>query len=135
MALCGNCKQQTLRIRQDYDERNRFLREYCVLCKPEKFSDQPVTDPSDKKIYVGPDALPHMYYQGTAGVLRAKDELLTDTLSILQADPDKEARDRAIAKKRKNRRTTPMSRAEIAAAERWGREVLKPRMDETFPNV
>jgi hypothetical protein len=135
MALCANCHQESLRIRQDYDERNRFLREYCVLCKPEKFSDQPVTDPSDKKIYVGPEALPHMYYQGTNGVLRAKDELLQDTLSILRADPDEEARARAIAKKRKNRRTTPMTRAEIKTAERWGREVLRKRMDESLSNV
>jgi hypothetical protein len=124
MALCGNCNQHSLRIRQDYDERNRFLREYCVLCKPEKFYEQPVTAPSDKKIYVGPDALPNMYYQGTGGVLRAKDELLQDTMNVVQSDPDAEARKKAIEKKRRNRRTDPMTRAEIQAADNKWRDIL-----------
>jgi hypothetical protein len=116
-------------LRQDYDERQRFLREYCVLCAPEKFADQPVTVPTDKKVYIGPDALPHMYYHGLDGQLRAKDELLQDTVDILRKDPDEEAMRRTIEKKRRTRRTKPLTEAEIRAADRWGREVLRPELE------
>lgn len=130
MALCGNCGQQTMRLRQEFDSRTGGLvREYCVQCKPEEFADQAVTDPSDKKVYIGPDALPHMYRMGQDGILHAKDELLQDSLDILNADPDKDAREKAIAKKRATRRTEPLTPAEIRAAERWGREVLRPRLE------
>jgi hypothetical protein len=129
MALCANCGHETRRMRVEYDERGQRLREYCVECRPEQFADQPVTDPSDKKIYVGPEAMPNMYYRGTDGVLRAKDELLQDTLDILRRDPDAEAEKRAIAKKRATRRTRPLTRSEIEAADRWGREVLIPRLE------
>ena len=128
MAICGGCNQESLRVRADYIGSD-LVREYCIKCKPKEFAEQPVTDPSDKKIYVGWEAMPEKY-RIEDGVAHAKDELMQDTADLMNKTDEQVA----IEHKRRTRRTEPMSPVEIKEAERWGREVLYPDLKRRHLN-
>jgi hypothetical protein len=88
-----------------------------------RFAGVKVTDPSDRKIWAGTEVEPERYYDADSeGVMRAKDELRQDTWDAMNIDEEEEAREL----KRKTRRTTPMTPSEIAAAENYGKTVLRP---------
>lgn len=123
MATCRGCGAEALRTSATYLNGD-FVGEVCSACRPDRFG-EPVTDPSDKKIYTGYDAMPEKY-RIEDGVAHAKDSLLQDTLDLMNRTDEQIA----IKQKRRTRRTEPMTPEEIKAAEHWGREVLRPQLDK-----
>lgn len=97
----------------------------CKTCRPSEFSAGDVTvTPSHKKLYRHEDAFPEMYKQKADGTLIAKEELTQDTVNNFRVDPDKEAKER----KRRNRRTSPLTEDELRASLAWGEKHLKPKI-------
>jgi hypothetical protein len=126
MSKCRGCGAEALRTSARYMGKD-LLGEVCPTCDPDRFAGVKVTDPTDRKIWAGTDAEPDKYYDADdQGVKRAKDELRQDTWDAMNIDLDESARDQ----KRKLRRTEPMTQGEIAAAEHYGRNVLRPFIDE-----
>lgn len=99
------------------------MRETCSHCAPEDFA-EPFRDPSDLKIYSGPEAFPHLYKRDRNDVFQAKDELLADTAALWDGGPSERAR----RHKEQTRRTDPMTPEEIARAKKWGEQILAPAL-------
>jgi hypothetical protein len=97
------------------------VRERCSHCAPEEFA-EPFSDPTDKKIYSGPQAFPHLYKRDANDVFQAKDELLADTAALWDGGPTERARRLRQA----TRRTDPMTAEEIEQSRKWGEEMLAP---------
>ena len=116
MAICGGCNAETRRVHITMTDERGNLRpegerkEICPNCCPEFFS-APFAAPSDRKIWDEAAALPHLYHLTPDGNLELSDSPKADLLTKFGRDTDLEA---AIAWKRKNRRTTPMTQEEIA---------------------
>lgn len=126
MSLCRGCGAEALRTIARYDG-TRLLSEECPSCAPDKFNGVKVTDPTDRRIWAGHEVEPDKYYAADdQGVKRAKDELRQDVWDGLNVDEDEIRRQ----EKRRMRRTEPMSASEIAAAENYGRNVLRPALEE-----
>jgi hypothetical protein len=121
---CGNCGARASRGSVSFDDKGKRVRERCQNCAPEEF-DSAFRNPSDNKIYSGPEAMPHMYKRDSNDVFQAKDELLADTA----AEWDKGPTERARVHKEATRRTAPLTPAEIEASRRWSEEVLKPALE------
>jgi hypothetical protein len=121
-SACGNCKQQTTRKRSTFDDRGTVVVEICPQCSPDDFRDSPFRDPSDAKIYSGPQAMPNLYKRDREGVYHAKDELIADTAALWDEGPTA----RALRLKRQSRRTEPLTAHERAQSDNWGNEVLRP---------
>jgi hypothetical protein len=126
MSTCKGCGAETLRTVTTFDVGVR--KEVCPQCDPNQF-DSPVTDPSDKKIYVGWEAMPEKY-RIENGVAHAKDELLQDSEDLINRTPEVVE----IEAKRRTRRTEPLSQEEIMRAEHWGRTVLRPQLERDLIN-
>jgi predicted nucleic acid-binding Zn-ribbon protein len=127
MSICRGCQTETLRTIARYSADMQLLSEVCPSCDPEKFRGVKVTDPTDRRIWAGHEAEPEKYYDADdQGVKRAKDELRQDIWNEWNVDEDEQAREQ----KRRMRRTTPMTREEIAAAENYGSTVLRPAIEE-----
>lgn len=124
--VCRGCGARVARTLTTLDAKGRLLREECPSCKPELFA-EPVRDPSDNKIYTGPQVFPHLYRPNAEGILEAKDELIQDTVSMWDKGPTQQAIDR----KRATRRTEPLSATEIEAAQQWGEQCLKPLIQQS----
>jgi hypothetical protein len=104
-----------------------LLSEVCPSCEPDQFQGVKVTDPTDRRIWAGHEVEPERYYSADdQGVKRAKDELRADTWDLMNVDEDEQRREQ----KRRMRRTEPMTQNEIAAAEHYGRTVLRPVIEE-----
>jgi hypothetical protein len=121
--LCANCGVLTSRGTVTFDVKGDALYERCQQCAPEEF-DTPFRDPTDNRIYTGPQAMPNRYKRDKNDVYQATDELIADTAALWDGGPT----ERAIRHKQATRRTEPMSAEEIAAARHWGEEVLAPAM-------
>lgn len=121
MAKC-DCGQTSSRIRGTLH--SGVVTYVCPSCHPEEFVEPPPS-PFESKVWRHEDAFPHLYRQRADGTLVAKDELTADTIAKMQGSPSDEALQQAIEKKRRTRRTKPLSQAEIEQAERWGRECAK----------
>jgi hypothetical protein len=106
-----------------FDDKGNAVRERCPHCDPEYFA-EPFRDPTDNRIYAGPEAMPKMYTRDKDGVYHAKDELIADTVALMDGGPT----ERAIEHKRRTRRTEPMSKAEIERSNHWAKEVLAPAL-------
>jgi hypothetical protein len=127
---CGNCGSDTSRGSQTFDLGGKQVREVCPTCDPEKF-DGAFRDPSDKKIYSGPQAMPTLYKQDSEGMYHAKDELISDTVEGWNKGPTELAKDR----KRASRRTEPPTPAEVEKNRIWGEQVLGPILREGGVNA
>lgn len=121
--VCGNCGALTSRGGVTFDPHGDPVRERCVYCAPEEF-DSAFRDPTDTRIYAGPEAMPNLYKRDRNDVYQAKDELLADTAALWDKGPTEEAREHKL----KTRRTEPMSAAEIERSNHFGREVLAEAM-------
>ena len=121
--VCGNCGAETSRGGVTFDIRGNPVRERCMYCAPEEF-DSAFRDPTDNRIYSGPEAFPHLYKRDKDDVYQAKDELIADTADLWDTGPTEQA----IRHKQATRRTEPMSADEIAAAKHWGKEVVAEAM-------
>lgn len=122
--VCGNCGAETTRSRVAFDEKGLPVRECCPHCAPPGDFADPFRDPTDNRIYTGPEAFPHRYKRDKEGIYQAKDELIADTAALWDAGPTEQARQHKVA----TRRTEPMSAAEIEQANHFGREVLAEAM-------
>ena len=123
MAVCSNCKTEGARIRTIW-AKDGTPRDECPSCSPESF--EKFTNPSDKKIWMGYEAHPNEYVKSDDGGFDRKPEYRAEQEERLRqpSAEEVEARALAIAKKRKDRRTTPMDTMEIAVALRKAEELL-----------
>jgi len=89
----------------------------CPSCAPESF-DGKFTAPSDKKIWMGYEAHPNEYEKASDGGFDRKPEYRAEQEHKLgqPTAEEIEAQRRAEAKKRDERRTQPMTHAEMVAA-------------------
>ncbi len=127
MSACRGCGAKTLRTVARYGPDMQLLSEVCPSCDPDNFRGVKVTDPTDSRIWAGHEAEPEKYYDADdQGVKRAKDELRQDVWDEWEKDEEEQKREQ----KRRNRRTEPMTTSEIAAAENYGRNVLRPLIEE-----
>lgn len=124
--VCGNCGAETSRGSVTFDLKGRVVREQCQRCAPEQF-DSAFRMPTDNRIYFGPDAMPNMYKRDKEGVYQAKDELIADTAALWEEGPSERLRRSREA----NRRTEPLTPAEIEATRRWGETVLRPALERS----
>lgn len=99
------------------------MREQCPRCAPQQF-DAPFRDPTDNRIYTGPQAFPHRYKRDKNDIYQAKDELIADTVDLWDGGPT----ERAHRHKQQTRRTEPMGAEEIERANHWGKEVVAEAM-------
>ena len=121
MPNCGGCGAETVRTRTCIAANGAITAEICPNCKPEDFSDA-WRDPSDKKIYMGPEAFPKQYKRDANGIYAAKDELLQDTVDCWDKGPTASR----IEEKRATRRTAPLTEGEKDKVMRWAHEFLEP---------
>jgi len=121
MAWTCGCGRESSRGCTTYDLKGVLVKEVCPGCDPSKF-EGPITDPSDNKIYTGPQAMPTLYKQDANGVYQAKDELISDTVEKWDKGPTERAKDL----KRATRRTEPLTAEELEKTRKWGVEVLAP---------
>lgn len=122
---CGSCGKRSTRRRVTFDNKGDVVREICSNCAPEEFA-EPFRDPTDNRIYTGPQAFPHLYKRDKNDVFQAKDELLADTAALWDGGPT----ERAIRRKQATRRTEPMTKAEIEQSKKWAEQVLAPALRE-----
>lgn len=131
MAICGNCGAATVRIRSIM--RADGWRDECPGCAPQSFEKQ--TDPSDKKIWIGPEYAPNDY-ERVNGELRMKphavaelEESAAGRKSVAYTEEQK-AVERAKEEKRASRRTTPLDSIEQILALKRIDEILRPMIED-----
>ncbi len=125
MSICGHCGAESTRIKTHFCEDGSRYDE-CPQCNPSDF--EKVTDPSDKKIWMGYEAHPNEYekqYDKDGVIYMRKPEYRAEQEQRLmeQTEEELEAQKLAVAKKRATRRTTPMTEAEQIAAVRKASEI------------
>ena len=123
-----DCGRQSTRQRITYDEQGHPARCICPMCAPGEFTEA-FRDPSDNKIYTGPQAMPHLYRRGPDDVYRAKDELIADTVASWDKGPTARALEEK-AKLRRDSHSESLTPEEIERNRQWGEEVLAPIMKE-----
>lgn len=131
MAICGGCGAESSRIRSTYAEMV-LVAEVCKACDPLSFEEH--HDPTDNRIYTGPDAMPNLYKRvgtGNSERLVPTDELQQDTMDILTRDEVKMAEE----KKRRTARREPLTATEIERANQWATRYLRPVLDAMQRNV
>lgn len=131
MAVCQGCGAHSMRTRSVYDERMTLLREECVECSPKSFE---YHDPSDGKVWTGIAAHPEQYKQYTIdGETKyfASDETRQDLINTWSTDDD----DRAMERKRRIRRTEPMTPGQIKETEHWAMTQLRPWLEKAKANA
>lgn len=133
MAVCGGCGEQSSRTKTILtDDKGNLLKkpiEFCKLCKPEEF--ERWQDPSNKKGAWAFQAEPHKYIkryrEDGMVVYEGKDETradLEDQLAKPAAD-DMAKYEAALERKRRTRRTTPLTPAELERFANLDRERQK----------
>jgi hypothetical protein len=107
------------------------LADECPQCAPQSFEKH--ADPSDKKIWIGPEVRPNDYekrYDSEGVFYEPKPEVTAELEAKVFQDSDEEARYRqALDKKRAERRTRKMTAAELHEAvskvDRWFRPLIE----------
>ena len=125
MSICKGCGAESSRIRSTYDGLV-LIKEVCKHCDALSFDEY--HDPTDNRIYTGPDAMPHLYRRvgtGNSERLVPTDELQQDTMNTLTRDLQKEAEE----KKRQTARRAPLSATEIERANQWAVRYVRPVLD------
>lgn len=133
MSVC-QCGAESKRIRQIWLE-GKLLREECPHCDPQSF--ERVQNPSEKKIWIGPEFAPNDYVKredefGVRYDLKpeaARELELKHTVKSQRAIDEREAVARAKAEKRRTRRTNPMTSEEIEQALRFVDVNLRPMIE------
>ena len=136
MAICGGCNAQTTRIHTTMTTNGKLLpeaerKDICPNCCPGFFAEA-FAAPSDRKIWDEAAALPHLYHLKPDGSLELNDSPKADLMAKMGRDTDMET---AIAWKRKNRRTEPMTPDEIAAADALMRPAVTAYIEDTKKQV
>jgi hypothetical protein len=120
MAICNACGAEVTRVRTIFEVNGRPCepRDECPQCHPGTFEKLEIY----QKPAMGWEAYPTMYKKREnplGGYMYvATDEMRTDTEAKISAgsQEDREQYERAVAEKRRNRRTKPLSGAEIETA-------------------
>lgn len=125
MAVCGNCKTESSRVRSRWNEDGQ-LPDECLNCAPESF--EKFTAPSDKKIWMGWETHSSEYekrYDSDGVYYVRKLEYRAEQERKLSEATEEErlAQEQAIAKKRATRRTSAMDSVELASAMRRAEEI------------
>lgn len=117
MAVCFNCGTEGVRVRSRWDGKGNRLPDECPQCSPGSFEGK-FTAPSDKKIWMGYEAHPNEYVKAEDGGYDRKPEYRAEQEAqlALPATDEREAQARAVARKRAERRTAPMSTDEMLTA-------------------
>lgn len=136
MAICGGCNAETRRITlvMTTNGGKDFVpdgerKEICPNCAPEQFQ-EPWAAPADRRVWQEHEALPHLYHRRPDGGLELNDSQKQDIQTVWDQDPDTEAREKAIAKKRTQRRTAPLTEIEIQQAQNLWTPIIKQRQED-----
>ncbi len=127
MAVCDNCGASNSRVRTTFLE-GGGKRDECPHCAPQSF--EKVSDPSTKKIWIGPEYRPNAYekrYDEHGDVYyQAKPEFTADEEARISAGAtdEREAREREIAKRRAQRNMKPLKGIELEQAIKRAQAVL-----------
>ena len=118
MAICSGCGNESTRTRSRWNDDGQ-LPDICPHCSPESF--EKFSTPSDKKIWMGFEANPNEYekrYDNDGVFYIRKQEYRAEQEDRLRSETEEERtlREQAEARKRAERRTSPMTPAEEAAA-------------------
>jgi ribosomal protein S27AE len=101
MALCGTCGAQTARIRQTFTAGGKPLatpKDECPNCAPQSFEKH--TDPSDLRLWTGPQVDP-AHYKRTEDGYQASDSVLQDLEDwATREEEDTERNERFLAQRR-----------------------------------
>jgi hypothetical protein len=104
-------------------------REICPHCAPEEFQ-EPFLAPVDRRLWAEHEAKPYLYHRRPDGFFELNDSPKADLASEWEKDPDVEAREKAIARKRAQRRTKPLESWEIEQANRVWTPIVKQHIDD-----
>jgi len=133
MAICGSCGAETTKLRTIFGEGGS--QDECPQCCPQSFAK--ATDPSDKKIWIGPEYAPNDYekrYDADGVYYQPKPEVTAEReRNLFVASEDQERYAAAVEKKRSERRTRKMSAAEEQAAIQMIDKLLRPLIED--PNT
>lgn len=115
MAVCGNCGAEGARVRSRWSG-DKQLPDECPQCAPQSF--EKFSNPSDKKIWMGFEAHPNEYVKAEDGGYDRKPEYRAEQEAKLGGgDPDDAAaQEKAVERKRMERRTRPMDSDELLHA-------------------
>ena len=131
MAICGNCGAEGTRIRSIWVKDVQQPDE-CPACAPQSFEKQ--TDPSDKKIWIGPEVRPQDYerrYDEHGVIYMPKPEVTAELEANAFRDSEEAGKyEEALAKKRAQRRTHPMTPAEVQGALNYIDLYLRPLIED-----
>lgn len=137
MAICSTCGTEGARIRSRWQEGVQ-LPDECPSCTPQSFEKQ--TDPSDKKFWIGPEYAPNDYekrYDKDGVIYMPKPEATHELeqsmcgVNSVTAIEEREAMEKAAAKKRATRRTAPMTQGELNHAMTFIDTYLRPMIQST----
>lgn len=137
MAICGTCGQSATKISTVMTSGGKLLpedqrKDRCPNCDPGYFHDFTVgLYPIDRKLWNDHEANPRHYKLMPNGFMELKDEQKQEIQDVWDQDPDAEAREKAIARKRAQRRTAPLTRTEIEQAEQVWRPIVKQLEEDT----
>lgn len=130
MAICSTCGHESQRIRTVF--RGSESKDECPSCCPQSFEKQ--TDPSDKKIWIGPEYAPNDYekrYDSDGVYYMPKPEVTAERERRLFVDSDEEeAYARALEKKRREGRKEPLTPAELEQAIKRANEMIRPLIED-----
>jgi hypothetical protein len=131
MAICGNCGAEGSRIRSRWI-RGVQIPDECPQCAPQDFEKQ--TDPSDKKIWIAPEVRPNDYtkvYDEDGPIYMPKPEVTAELeAKVFDNSEEREKYEEALAKKRAERRTRPLSEVELMQALRHVDQYLRPMIED-----
>lgn len=114
MAVCGNCGATGPRVRTLINQAG--MRDECPACAPQSF--EKLSNPSDKKIWMGYEAHPNEYVKSIDGGFDRKPEYRAEQEAQLAQGPTDEIEAQRLAEERKRaeRRTRPMDATETLHA-------------------
>ena len=136
MAICGNCGAHGSRIRSRW-EKDVQLPDECPNCAPQSFEKQ--SDPSDKKLWIGPEVRPNdyekrydldgVYYMPKPEATAELEQQACGKNSVI-AQEEREAQEKAAAQKRQTRRTRPMTPGEFQTAMERVDRMFRPLIED-----
>jgi len=129
--ICS-CGAETTRGTVIFGVKGEIAVQHCKVCRPELY-EGPRRDPSDMKIWIGPEYMPNRYVKTSDAdgpIYMATDELQQDTLDAVSKKPEEALRSEQLEqeladKKRATRRTAPMSEDEMRRAVTQAKQIAK----------
>lgn len=132
MAVCGGCGAETKRFRTKFNPQGDVTGEECDKCTPNTFDPQWLHARGALAYEAYPDKYDKIDMPDGRTCYRAKDEWAQDTADKFKAADKRERKkyEEALEKKRRERRTTPLTPAEIQSALNKWNPIVKAKADE-----